>query len=155
MCLPFCKEASICIHIRYTATDTDTYTDTDTDIDTNMDTDTDTDVDTVTATATTATATAKALLGRQAEKDKTQRQTQDKERDRDRDTDESACAIEGVCTQGMCVCHCVFSRAPVREREHAQIDAWRDHGHLCKVCVYARESARVNRYIDEFCDGTV
>jgi len=30
----------------------------------------------------------------------------------------------------------------VRERERAQMDAWRDQGHLCKVCVYARESTR-------------
>ena len=30
----------------------------------------------------------------------------------------------------------------MRERERAQIDAWRDQGHLWKVYVYVRESTR-------------
>jgi len=56
----------------------------------------------------------------------TQGNSSDTDRDRDRDRDASACGIvclEGVCVQGMCLCHCVLSRAHVRERERAQIDA--------------------------------
>ena len=68
--------------------------------------------------------------------------THDKERDRDTDTHESACAIEGVCIHDVCLVHCVFLRAPVLERERAQMDAWRDQGHLWKVCVHARENTR-------------
>ena len=35
----------------------------------------------------------------------------------------------------------------MRERERAQIDAWRDQGHLWKVCVYVRESTRAQKDI--------
>jgi len=53
-------------------------------------------------------------------------QTQGKSSDTDIDTDASVCGIvclEGVCVEGMCLCDCVLSRAHVRERECAQIDA--------------------------------